>query len=209
MARQPSEAALVMDFAHAMHRVRYQAGKPSYCSVGKLVHASASTLQRVQSGKGGAPSLNSTLRFIEAHGGDEPWWRGQHRDLMSGLRRRTPVGPFYPGPQVEFVIEAFGSVHDLAIDMDRLREQSGMTLARIEERTADDDIVKMTDVKRISLKTLSDMCNSHKGSLPLPQTLIGFLMAIGIPEEDIKAMVSVRDQLSANRRSSSPECMCF
>jgi tetratricopeptide (TPR) repeat protein len=70
----PDDEAPLTDFARRLRKLRLSAGNPSYRQLAAITHYSASTLARVASGQA-LPSLECTLAFAAACGGDTVEWR--------------------------------------------------------------------------------------------------------------------------------------
>jgi tetratricopeptide (TPR) repeat protein/transcriptional regulator with XRE-family HTH domain len=70
----PDDETPLTDFARRLRKLRHSAGNPSYRQLAAVTHYSASTLARVASGHA-LPSLEVTLAFAAACGGDAVEWR--------------------------------------------------------------------------------------------------------------------------------------
>jgi tetratricopeptide (TPR) repeat protein len=70
----PDDESRLTDFARRLRTLRLSAGNPSYRQLAATTHYSASTLARVTNGQT-LPSLEATLAFAAACGGDIAEWR--------------------------------------------------------------------------------------------------------------------------------------
>ncbi|WP_143734448.1 helix-turn-helix domain-containing protein [Microbispora rosea] len=87
------EEGPVQAFAVALRRLREDAGSPTYRALSERAHYSATVLSRAAGGRV-FPSLEVTLAFVRACGGDEDAWaRRWHRvsEEISGRAEEPPV----------------------------------------------------------------------------------------------------------------------
>ncbi|MBW4718028.1 helix-turn-helix domain-containing protein [Saccharothrix obliqua] len=75
-------------FACELRRLRARAGNPTYRDMGKVALYSASVLSSAASGHR-MPTLQVTLAFVAACGGDREEWRRRWLEVSSGLRPDT------------------------------------------------------------------------------------------------------------------------
>ncbi|MFI0717669.1 ATP-binding protein [Streptomyces sp. NPDC021224] len=90
------------EFAAQLRALRQSAGAPSYRTMARAAHYSASTLARAAGGSA-LPTLDVALAYVEACGGDQAAWREQWRNVVSGTRRGAarPVPSPVPVPRVK------------------------------------------------------------------------------------------------------------
>jgi len=100
----PDDETPLTDLARRLRKLRLSAGNPSYRQLAAATHYSASTLARAASGQA-LPSLEATLAFAAACGGDTVEWR----DAWAKVAARTgspqsatavspPASPAQPVP---------------------------------------------------------------------------------------------------------------
>ncbi|WP_143737259.1 helix-turn-helix domain-containing protein [Microbispora sp. GKU 823] len=95
----PEEGPL-QAFAVALRRLREEAGSPTYRALSERAHYSPTVLSRAAGGRV-FPSLEVTLAFVRACGGDEgAWARRWHRvsEEISGRAAEPPEPPEPPAP---------------------------------------------------------------------------------------------------------------
>lgn len=78
-----------------------------------------------------------------------------------------------------------------AMRMREARRFSGFTLREISERTTFAPIAAATGKPRLSISTLSDLCNPRRGRFPQRATVEGFLMAINAPPKVVEVWVTM------------------
>ncbi|NRQ35428.1 DUF2690 domain-containing protein [Nonomuraea sp. NN258] len=117
MARPETEldpdADPVQAFAFELRRLREKAGKPAYRELAKQAHYSAAALARAADGHK-LPTLELTLAYVAACGGDMEEWKQRWHDLgTSGnappIAAPRPVPAENPAPQ-EFASEVMAAV---------------------------------------------------------------------------------------------------
>ena len=99
----------LLTFAGDLRRLRQKAGGPTYRLLAQRAHYSVAALSEAAGGRK-LPSLDVTLAYVRACGGDEDDWRGRWKtlaaDLAADLATEEPVGrdapyvglaPFGPG----------------------------------------------------------------------------------------------------------------
>ncbi|MEO3814301.1 hypothetical protein ABGB17_35330 [Sphaerisporangium sp. B11E5] len=83
----------VQAFAHELRELRRGAGNPPYRALAAKAYCSASALASAAGGKE-LPSLNVTLAYVRACGGDEAVWERRWRELnVQVARPPAPVRP--------------------------------------------------------------------------------------------------------------------
>ncbi|MEV0405137.1 helix-turn-helix transcriptional regulator [Actinoallomurus sp. NPDC050550] len=80
----PTQGPLA-DFAHDLRALRHKAGTPNYRQMAAEAHFSATALSRAASGKA-LPSLEVTLAFVAACGGDTRAWKDRWHAVRAELR---------------------------------------------------------------------------------------------------------------------------
>lgn len=182
-------------------------------------HYSPATFCRAESGTR-VPSLGATLAYVRACGGDEELWRAQHAQLLAAQRedRRVMFYPwrgFTPGRDEEpneltAAVEAYlldrGGVESLAGAMQRMRAESGLTLAQVAERTARPEIAEQIGGKGLPVSTIGDLCNPAHHRVPSKRTLRGFLLALEAPEAALSMWEEARQILAAG---PNPDARAF
>ncbi len=78
-------------FAHDLRMLREKAGRPPYRTLAKRAGYSASTLS-VAASAAALPSLDVTLAYVQACGGDPEPWRERWYQLAADELRRSSVG---------------------------------------------------------------------------------------------------------------------
>jgi hypothetical protein len=84
---EPASEA-IGEFAAALREIRIKAGEPTYQKLAKSCHYSKTTLARAASGRN-LPSLDVTLAFVQACGGDVKEWQARWEEV----RQRSVVVP--------------------------------------------------------------------------------------------------------------------
>ncbi len=87
----------LQSFAHDLRQLREKAGNPTYRALAKTAGFSASTLGEAAGGVR-RPSLDVTLAFVGACGGDTEAWHERWRQL--GEQLSAPVGQEHPSTDV-------------------------------------------------------------------------------------------------------------
>jgi hypothetical protein len=80
-------------FASQLRRLREEAGRPTYRAMSAVTNYSAAALSRAAAGER-FPTLEATLAFVRACGGDEPAWRlrwHQAHDVVTPSRTEAAV----------------------------------------------------------------------------------------------------------------------
>lgn len=86
----------IADFVADLRRLRQEAGQPSLRKMSEAAHYSHTALSGVLSG-GRLPSLDLTLAFVRACGGDEDQWSERWRQTNARINPATAFLP--PSPQ--------------------------------------------------------------------------------------------------------------
>ncbi|MDM4722887.1 DUF2690 domain-containing protein [Micromonospora sp. WMMA1363] len=90
-------ASPVQAFAADLRRLRDAAGRPTYTALARRAHRSATSLSEAAGGRK-LPTLDTTLAYVRALGGDEvAWARRWHEVARSGEAVVLPGGPVTPG----------------------------------------------------------------------------------------------------------------
>ncbi|WP_161627916.1 helix-turn-helix domain-containing protein [Microbispora catharanthi] len=89
----------VQAFAVALRRLREEAGSPTYRALSERAHYSATVLSRAAGGRV-FPSLEVTLAFVQACGGDEDAWARRWHRVSEEISGRTAEPP-EPAPAGE------------------------------------------------------------------------------------------------------------
>jgi hypothetical protein len=95
-ADKTDKARWIADFIDDLRRLRQDAGQPSLRKMSETAHYSHTALSGVLSG-GRLPSLDLTLAFVRACGGDEDQWRERWQQANA---RINPVPTVVPQPSV-------------------------------------------------------------------------------------------------------------
>jgi WD40 repeat protein len=80
----------VSDFAAQLRELRQAAGSPGYRRLAQRAHYSAATLAAAASGRR-LPSLEATLAFVDACGGDREEWRARWRAVAAQVEMAAPA----------------------------------------------------------------------------------------------------------------------
>ncbi|WP_208762303.1 helix-turn-helix domain-containing protein [Microbispora bryophytorum] len=86
------EEGPVQAFAVALRRLREEAGSPTYRALSERAHYSPTVLSQAASGRV-FPSLEVTLAFVRACGGDEEAWAGRWHRVGAEISGRTAEPP--------------------------------------------------------------------------------------------------------------------
>ncbi|NUT48012.1 MAG: ATP-binding protein, partial [Saccharothrix sp.] len=86
-------------FASELRRLRARAGNPTYRDMGKAALYSSSVLSSAASGHR-MPTLQVTLAFVAACGGDREQWRRRWLEVSSGLESEVTATSVRPEPVV-------------------------------------------------------------------------------------------------------------
>ncbi|MCP9981874.1 helix-turn-helix domain-containing protein [Actinomadura madurae] len=132
------DAGPVERLAWELRRLREQAGGPSYRALAKRAHYSASTLAEAARGRR-LPTLDVTLAYVEACGGDREEWTARWRAAAESAGAAMPERPDdeecpYPGLAAFQERDArwfFGRDVLVGRLADRLREQDGRGLSAV------------------------------------------------------------------------------
>jgi hypothetical protein len=89
-----TDAGQLADFASDLRLLRQRAGSPSYRTLAARAHFAANTLSQAAAGQR-LPSLEVTLAYVLACGGETEPWRKRWHKLRQGLNSSQPD----PGPQ--------------------------------------------------------------------------------------------------------------
>ena len=84
-----SASTVVQEFAAALRHLRMAAGSPSYRVMGERVHFSHTALSKAASGHR-LPTLDVTLAYVQACGGDKSEWRVRWANATRQLQDETP-----------------------------------------------------------------------------------------------------------------------
>lgn len=199
-------AGPLADFQGALKALREQAGL-SLRQMAMKVGVHHSTLARVVE-PGRLPPRAAVLAFVEACRGDPVWWSRQYRDLLAARRTGRAVR-FYPyegaeGAPVEPAEDdPVGAARAFAGDMRYLWRRSGLTLARIAERSrvlAEDGRI----ARSVSVSAVSDLCNPSHGRVPQQATVEAFLFALGLAAEEIESWRGKHLQLVLGEKDLTP-----
>jgi transcriptional regulator with XRE-family HTH domain len=95
-------------------------------------------------------------------------------------------------------IEATSDTTEYAEEMQRIRRNSGLSLAEIASRTARLSATEDDEPERVGLSksTISDLCNPACGRLPSPRSVRLFLEALGAAPDDIAYWLRIRDNIT-------------
>ncbi|WP_163010854.1 nSTAND1 domain-containing NTPase [Streptomyces dangxiongensis] len=96
----------LLRFAAALRRLRHEAGSPPYRDLAHRAHYSVATLSGAASGRR-LPSLDVTLSYVRACGGDPREWEARWHAVAVELRTESCAGP----PQERNGPEGTGSPH--------------------------------------------------------------------------------------------------
>ncbi|WP_431907680.1 helix-turn-helix domain-containing protein [Micromonospora carbonacea] len=83
------DADPVQAFAAELRRLREQAGRPTYQALARRAHRSSSSLSEAAGGRK-LPTLDTTLAYVRALGGDEAAWARRWRQVAAAA---PPAGP--------------------------------------------------------------------------------------------------------------------
>ncbi|MFV2100475.1 helix-turn-helix domain-containing protein [Micromonospora sp. LOL_024] len=83
-------------FAAGLRQLREAAGRPTYQALARRAHRSSSSLSEAAGGRR-LPTLDTTLAYVRALGGDEREWAGRWHALRATVDARA-VGDVTPGP---------------------------------------------------------------------------------------------------------------
>lgn len=216
MGTRVRAAGPLKEFAAALRLLRKRAGHPTLRTMERRTDYSAATFCRAESGTR-VPSLGATLAYVRACGGDEELWRAQHAQLLAARRenRRVVFYPwrgFAPGRdeatnEMTAAVEAYlldrSGVESLAKAMQRMRAESGLTLAQIAKRTACPEITEQIGGKPLPVSTIGDLCNPSHRRVPSRRTLRGFLLAIEAPETALILWEDARQILAAGPNAAA------
>jgi hypothetical protein len=92
----------VAEFADRLRRLRKQAGSPSYRHIAAQTHFSDTTLSEAAAGRR-MPTLDVTLAYVRACGGDPVEWQQLWQDAMSAaapVQQSQPRRPLLPRPTI-------------------------------------------------------------------------------------------------------------
>jgi tetratricopeptide (TPR) repeat protein len=90
--RLPDEVTPLTEFAGRLRAVRVAAGQPSYRWMATVTHYSAATLARAAGGRV-LPSLEVTLAYAAACGGDPAEWRAAWAQAAAWVRSQAQASP--------------------------------------------------------------------------------------------------------------------
>src|SRR5215468_10263800 len=85
-----ADAGPVQRFAVALRRLRDGAGRPTYRRMSRVAHYSVTTLSDAAGGER-FPSLEVTLAYVLACGGDPRAWEARWRDAAAEIAAAAPV----------------------------------------------------------------------------------------------------------------------
>jgi hypothetical protein len=94
-----ASSGAVAIFASELRRLRARAGNPTYRDMGRAALYSSSVLSSAASGHR-MPTLQVTLAFVAACGGDREQWRRRWLEVSSGLDPEVTTSPSRPEPVV-------------------------------------------------------------------------------------------------------------
>ncbi|MFE4019293.1 WD40 repeat domain-containing protein [Streptomyces sp. NPDC059101] len=92
------DGSALTDFAAGLRLLRDKAGKPTYRQLAAKAHYSSTTLADAAGGRK-LPSLEVTLAFVRACGGDEEGWRARWHEVAAGLAPASPNLRDHVGPE--------------------------------------------------------------------------------------------------------------
>ncbi|MFC5802616.1 helix-turn-helix domain-containing protein [Streptomyces formicae] len=93
------------EFAHDLRRLRRQAGNPSYRTMAKSAHYSVATLSEAARGLH-KPSLQVTLAYVAACGGDLEQWKRRWYRVSGELEARDAPARGHPGSPVRAPVQS-------------------------------------------------------------------------------------------------------
>jgi hypothetical protein len=104
-------------FAAQLRVLRDDAGRPTYAALARRTHRSPSALSEAAGGRR-FPSLETTLAFVRALGGDESTWTARWHDTARLLGADQPAGRARPAPPPDHASTPDGAgAGDLAGDL--------------------------------------------------------------------------------------------
>ncbi|MEV0976492.1 helix-turn-helix domain-containing protein [Streptomyces sp. NPDC049915] len=83
------DGSALTGFAAELRRLRDTAGKPTYRQLAAAAHYSSTTLADAAGGRK-LPTLEVTLAFVRACGGDEEEWKARWHEVAAGLASASP-----------------------------------------------------------------------------------------------------------------------